>query len=168
MLAAQAEKARKKRERKKAAKKEAQGKLTFDGRQLATNGKIAGSEAGAEREGWHSASLQQPSPAMVKSEKPASRDDHLRSMGFGRLERERVETFQRLQRLTGLSETYPELESEMGPSISQQLEQYVESAGKVDDITDARQICAKLCNIADDLIAGASAALFFWSFGAAF
>jgi hypothetical protein len=150
-----AEKARKKRQRKKEAKRASQGKANGAGT-LALNGKLSGSDHAAEREGWHSATLANPTPTTVRPEKPVSRDDTLRSLGFGRLERERVETFQRLQRLTGLVEQCPELNEgphPMGPSIAQQLESFVVRAGQVKEIVDAREICAKLCNIADDLIA---------------
>lgn len=153
-----AEKARKKREKKKAAKKAAQGKA-----ELAIKpsdrlpGKLPGMGPG-DKVSWEAlgAPTHAPTPAAVRPEKPITQEDQLRSLGFGRLERERVQTFQRLQRLTGLAEKYPELndgENPMGPSIAQQLEQYVERAGKVKEIVEAREICARLCNIADDLIA---------------
>lgn len=147
-----AEKARKKRERKKAAKQRAQGKAA-NGAELATMGKPGKHMTAAERMGVVECPL---GPAAVKPEKPITQEDQLRSLGFGRLERERVQTFQRLQRLTGLAEQYPELNegpNAVCPSIAQQLEEYVERAGKVAQIVDAREICAKLCNIADDLIA---------------
>lgn len=154
-----AEKARKKREKKKAAKKRAQGKTELVSKPPGSRqaGSLPGMGPG-DKVSWEAlgAPTHAPTPAAVRPEKPISQEDQLRSLGFGRLERERVQTFQRLQRLTGLAEQYPELnegENPMGPSIAQQLEEYVERAGKIKEIVEAREICARLCNIADDLIA---------------
>jgi len=151
---ARLERNRRKREKKKAKKRvvnsqaEAGAMVTPN---VAANGKISGSEQGVVREGWHSATMHHKSPTDVREEKPLGKADYLRGMGFGRREREKIATFERLTRLTGLADTLQD--DDLGPSISGQLEKFVVEAGQVDTITGAREICAKLCNIATDLIA---------------
>jgi hypothetical protein len=119
----QAKKNKKKREKKK--KKAA----------LARNGKQQSALAEAQQmEGWHTTAMSAPSPALVKPEKPMSRDDALRGMGFGRREREKLETFQRLTRLTGLADRMPELQEgvgAMGPSLQEELQSLVDTGGTV-------------------------------------
>lgn len=158
-----AEKARKKRDKKKAAKKLSQGKANSS-TELAR--KPVGSAEPGDKLNWQALGApgvyggSAPSPAVVRPEKPITTEDQLRSLGFGRKEREMLKTFQRLQRLTGLTDDLPELQSthgdpysSAGPSIAKQLEEYVERAGKVAEIVEAREICAKLSAIATDLVA---------------
>ena len=153
-----AEKARQKREKKKAAKKLAQGKATSS-TEVARK-PSARAEPG-DKLNWEvlGAPVYTPTPAAVRPEKPITTEDQLRSLGFGRKEREMLKTFQRLQRLTGVTDDFPELQStndpfsSAGPSIAKQLEDYVERAGKVAEIVEAREICAKLSAIATELVA---------------
>ena len=154
---ARLERNRKKREKKKAKKRAAKSQAEAGAMvtpAVAANGKIFGSEQGVAREGWHSAKMHHKSPTDVREEKPLGKEDYLRGMGFGRREREKIATFERLTRLTGLVDKCPELRDDgMCASIAGQLEKFVVEAGQVDTITGAREICAKLCNIANDLIA---------------
>lgn len=138
-----AEKNRKKREQKKRAKLAAKGK---DPNQPAA--------VTVASNGWSSRAVPVPrGPSDVRAEKPATQDQMLRELGFGRREREKLQTFERLTRLTGLVDEMPDLhEGDKRASVNEILQELVEDGGNVDHITDARQNCARLTGIATDLV----------------
>jgi hypothetical protein len=132
---AKLERNRKKRAKKKAKKRAAKSQAEAGAMvtpNAAANGKIFGSEQGVEREGWHSATMHHKSPTDVREDKPLGKADYLRGMGFGRREREKIATFERLTRLTGLADTLRD--DGMCASIGGQLEKFVVEAGQVDTI----------------------------------
>lgn len=94
-------------------------------------------------------------PSAVRAEKPATQEQMLRDMGFGRREREKLQTFERLTRLTGIID---EIEPPDGStpekrgSVNDVLKELVQNGGSVDHITDARHNCARLTDIATDLV----------------
>ena len=142
-----AEKNRKKREQKKRAKLAAQGK---------DPDKVLGAQVAAN--GWSKSEMPVPrGPSNVRPEKPPTHEQMLRDMGFGRREREKLQTFERLTRLTGILD---EMEGPDGEqpreqkraSVNDVLQELVQTGGSVDHITDARHNCARLTDIASDLV----------------